>query len=476
MPQAKAISRNKSILFFIVISYFLLYSLLCGLRFTTFHALIDMSYYLRLCWGLAHNYYDLPLVQSPHVLGLHLEPILLPLALLNWLGVPLVPLLLGVQAAAVALLAWPAYRLAQRRLGDAAALPAALLALLYPTVTVATLHDFHPVTLALPLLLAMLDALDAGQPRRAFLWAALALCCREDIALQLALTTAGVLLFGGRQEKTANTHSKKTKIALLLLIVFLVLYFLIYIVIIQPRYLPKFGSYGLHFANTGGQPIRSGKDMILALLRNPQLLLGLLFSGDRLGYVWQLLWPVALLPLLAPQVLLGALPVLAINFLSSFPRVRSIESHYTTALVPFLIAASILGAARLKQWLSVRGQHVAARQLRWISVGALLPVTLAHILHGGSPLALRSERFVWSHFRDGADAATLRAAIASVPPLASVAARPGALAHLAQRPRTQSPPEYDDGLPVDVVLTPDAQPADPALRRPRIGNTPVQQH
>jgi len=27
-----------------------------------------------------------------------------------------------------------------------------------------------------------------------------------------------------------------------------------------------------------------------------------------------------------------------------------------------------------------------------------------------------------------------------------------------------------------VVLTPDAQPADPALRRPRIGNTPVQQH
>ena len=52
-----------------------------------------MSYYLRLCWGLAHSYYDLPLVQSPHILGLHLEPILLPLALLNRLGVPLVPLL-----------------------------------------------------------------------------------------------------------------------------------------------------------------------------------------------------------------------------------------------------------------------------------------------------------------------------------------------------------------------------------------------
>ena len=65
---------------------------------------------------------------------------------------------------------------------------AALCALFYPTVTVATLHDFHPVTLALTPLLFVIEGLEAGAPRRAFLAGLLALSCREDIALQLAVS------------------------------------------------------------------------------------------------------------------------------------------------------------------------------------------------------------------------------------------------------------------------------------------------
>ena len=49
--------------------------------------------------------------------------------------------------------------------------------------------------------------------------------------------------------------------------------------------------------------------------------------------------------------------------------------------------------------------------------------------------------------------AALRAALQTVPAGASVAAPPGLLAHLAERPRILSPPEYDDGRPVDVRLT-----------------------
>ena len=97
----------------------------------------------------------------------------------------------------MALLAWPAWKLGQRHLGERAAPWAAAAALLYPTVTVATLHDFHPVTLALAPLLAFIDALDQGRLRRALLLGALALACREDIALQLALGLLAYALPGG---------------------------------------------------------------------------------------------------------------------------------------------------------------------------------------------------------------------------------------------------------------------------------------
>ncbi len=80
---------GERLLLALIAGYTLFYSVLCWRRFTTFHAQIDMSYYLRLVWGLGHGHYDLPLVRAPHVLGLHLEPIVLPLALLGRLGLSL---------------------------------------------------------------------------------------------------------------------------------------------------------------------------------------------------------------------------------------------------------------------------------------------------------------------------------------------------------------------------------------------------
>ena len=183
---------------------------------------------------------------------------------------------------------------------------------------------------------------------------------------------------------------------------------------------------------------------------------------------------IGLVALLAPRALAGALPILAINFLSSFPRVRTIESHYTTAMVPFIVGAALIGAGRLRLFLARQRafwQGLAGTRTdlgRALAMGLCGLAAAAHVFHGGSPLAVRSARFSWDHFRDPPDAAALRAAIAWVSPAASVAARPGPLAHLCQRPRVISPPEYDDGQPVDVVLTPDAAPT-----RNRIGGVPI---
>lgn len=442
----------------LILGYTLLYCLLCWRRFATFHAQIDMTYYLRLVWGLGHGHYDLPLVRAPHMLGLHLEPIVLPLAALGRLGVPLPPLLLFTQALAVALLAWPAYRLGQRHLPSllpaslplawrpsVAGLLAALWALLYPTVTVATLHDFHPVTLALAPLLFVVEALDAGALRRAALAGLVALACREDIALQLACLAIAYTL----RPAALRPLSRRTAIVLTL---GLGLYCGVYLLVIQPRFVPVLGSYHLHFdriAAALGTPIASSRDLVLAALHHPLRTLQFFASWERLRYPLLLLWPVAGLGLLAPWPLAGGLPILGINFLSGFPGVLRLESHYTTAIVPFVLGAGILGAGRLGVWLASRPQP---RRPAWVISLVAVLLLAAHLRHGGSPLALCSKRYVPADFRDGRDAATLRAQIAAVPPMASVSARPGPLAHLAERPRAMSPPEYDDGQPTDVTI------------------------
>lgn len=431
-----------------------LYAVLSWRRFSTFHAQIDMSYYLRQVWGLGHGHYDLPLVQAKNIIGLHLEPVLLPLALLGRLGIPLAPLLLLFQAVAVALSAWPAYRLGERHLGLGArgGFLAAAAALLYPTVTVATLHDFHPVTVALFPLLATVEALDAGQLKRAIVYAALSLCLREDIALQLVCLFGAYTLFGD----APFARTRRQKLVLGLLIAFLLIWFFAYVLGLQPRYVPASGSYGLHFAKLGAAletDVRSGRELVFGLLRHPGRFLLFIFDGERLRYLALLLSAMAFMPLFALRPLAGALPILGINLLSSFPGVLRLESHYTTAIVPFVVGAGLIGAGRL------RGLIVRTKILRSdgraaaLCAGALaLAVFVSHIFHGGSPLAPLGDRFVWAHFAGGPRVAMLRDKIAAIPPQASVSARPGPLAHLCERPRIISPPEYDDGQPVDVIL------------------------
>src|SRR5687768_5164713 len=86
-------------------------------------------------------------------LGAHFDPILAALAPLWWLW-PSPELLLAVQAVAVGAGALAVHKLAVKHLGPGR--PAAALALAYlllPSVQWLVLSDFHPVSLATPLLL-----------------------------------------------------------------------------------------------------------------------------------------------------------------------------------------------------------------------------------------------------------------------------------------------------------------------------------
>jgi hypothetical protein len=286
-------------------------------------------------------------------------------------------------------------------------------------------------------LLAVVDALDAGRWRRAWLWAAVALTFREDVGLQLA--AAALTLAVWPRAPGARAHGAVLAAAGLA-------WFFGYALLVQPHFLPPHGSYEVHFARFGGGGVGA---VLGSALSHPGDLAAHLVSGDRPLYPLVLLLPLALLPLAAPRWLAGALPIVAINLLSEFPGVRKVGAHYVTAAAPFLVAAAICGAARLAGWLRARRPRLRAAP----AAALLLASAIAWALRGASPAA---PEFRLAHYREDAWTARARAAAAGVPAGASVTAPSPILAHLAARPVAYHP-RFAKG-PTEVVLEVPAPP------------------
>src|SRR5206468_2915443 len=94
------------------------------------------------------------------------------------------------------------------------------------------------------------------------------------------------------------------------------------------------------YSEVGGSPGALAKNAFV----HPGRLIHAAFTGRDLHYALELLWPLAFLPLLAPLVLVAAVPELAINTLSAVPTQTSIHFHYTAGLIAPLIVAAIFGA------------------------------------------------------------------------------------------------------------------------------------
>lgn len=374
-------------------------------RHASWHAhTLDMAYYARLVWGLGHGDPSQPVIDAPHALGLHFEPILLPLAGLCRLGLPATPLLLCAQALAGAAAVFPACALARRHL-PAHALPVALCVFLVPAFGRNLDFDFHPNTVAVWPLLAFANALDAGRTRAAALWFALALTCREDVGLQGA---AAALLWPGLGRGARLGFALAG-----------VLWFGAYAGLVQPAFAhghPR-SSLAQHFGMLG-VPVDAGLPALAAgVLAHPAALLRHLATLDRLVYLPALLATAAFLPLRAPRLLGGALPIAGVNLLSGFEGVRDLDSHYLTAATPFLFAAAVVGAGTLPE------PPRAARRLVGVFALAFL---------------LCARPWPWTRLRGlfpDADTEAARAAAAQIPPDAPLVAPSEILAHLAERPR-----------------------------------------
>ena len=364
-------------------------------------------------------------------LGSHVDPILALFAL-PWLVWPSPTMLLVLQAAIVATGAWPAYRLGTRVLRDPRA--GGLLAgayLLYPALGFLVLNEFHPVALATPLLLWAFLYVEEGR----WLWAApflvLAAACKETVPLVIALMGIYFAL-------------RKRSLWPLVLTVLAGAYFLVAVWVVIPHFngdqsafIARYGRYGSGAA-----------DVVRYALTHPGQTATDLTSPSNLTYWLHLLWPLGFTSLLSPLTVLVAVPEYLLNGLSSVGFQRRIEFHYTALEIPFLVAAAVLGLARLWRWLgggfrrkeaAMRGQLVSRGTLALL---VLLCALAGNYFLGPLPFSLPGAAVDGHDYAKSSHDAVLDAAVALIPADATVSVNNNVGAQLAARPVSYVFPYY----------------------------------
>jgi uncharacterized membrane protein len=366
-------------------------------------------------------------------LGAHFDPILLLFAL-PWRLWPSPSLLLTAQALLVALGALPVFWLARKHLAsERAALGFALAYLLLPPLQWMTLSEFHPVALATPLLLFAFWYLDEERLLAFAVFAALAAATKEHVPL--AVAGLGLWYAFSRRRPWPGLAIAAAGVAVCALAVGIVI----------PHFSPEGGSsFYDRYSEVGGSP----RGALETAVTDPGQLLGELGERRDGVYLFQLLLPLAGLPLVAPFVLVGAAPELALNLLSKVPTQSSIHFHYSATVLAAFAAAAVLGAARL-----ARGRQAMAGRLAAVAVGlslaanyALGPLPIWQAFPGGETLAT-TRHLVNEHDRISARALDL------IPAGAVVSASNSLGGHLSERERFLSFPRLGDAAWVAVDET-----------------------
>ncbi|MGB4965989.1 MAG: DUF2079 domain-containing protein, partial [Microgenomates group bacterium] len=197
--------------------------------------------------------------------------------------------------------------------------------LMYPALQWANTYDFHMVTFATTLILALYYALMRGKFAWATLCFVLILFAKEQTALVLELL--GLLIFF--KGKILFPEVKNISGLKRLGIAFFITsgaWFAASIWLIIPYF-----RQAQHFAlNRYGD------------LSDPVKIIQSIFNDSSLSYFISLFGPLLFLSLLSPVVLILA-PELAINVLSSSSNMQSIIFHYTAVLTPVIFISAIHG-------------------------------------------------------------------------------------------------------------------------------------
>ena len=367
--------------------------------------------------------------------AIHFDPMLILISPFYFV-VPNPKTLQVIQVLVVASGAFPAFWLARLRLrSELASIAIAALYLLYPALQWATIFDFHAVTLTASLLLFTLYFMYTRRTILLFVFAILAMSCKEEIPIVIALYALWSIVFQRRW---------RSGIAL----------------IVIAAIWTGVGLYVVHISSPTGHSLLASRytylgnsplQVIKNVLRHPiSLLKEHVFEHDHFLYLRTLFAPTAYLALLAPWVWVLALPTLALNLFSTNGSQYSGLYQYDAEMIPVLIFSTIEALvlivwlvqkilARLRVRLEERHTELSfpVKRADWIAHSGALLVLLCLILfavyhadyeRGTAPF---SQQFKWPVQQAHDDFA--QPIINMIPATASVSAQSNLIPHISHR-------------------------------------------
>jgi len=372
-------------------------------------AYYDLGNMVQAVWSTAHGRPlegTLSTGEQAVRLGGHVDPILALFAPLWW-AAPSPLLLAGVQVATVALGALPIYWLGCRHLElEKAAALLALAYLLYPWLAWTAIDAFHPVTLAIPLLLYAAWFLDSHR-LGAFVACAVLVAATSEL-MGFAIAGLGMWYWLARARPRAGIRITVAGIG----------WTVICLKVIIPAFGGTSNSFASHYSSVGGSP----EGIVWTLITDPGAILTAVTSGRDAWYVLWLTAPLVGAFMLAPGMAAIAVPQLAVNTLTDLQTATDPRHHYVAGLIPFLFAASAMGIARLR--FSLRTSAAAAV----LSVTAVFALILGPWPALPGPGPARIHPYVTARHVNA-----LRAAVALVPEGVAVSTTNTAGSHLAER-------------------------------------------
>ncbi len=336
----------------LILGYIVWMSYETVLRYNTFKATaFDLGNMDQVLWNTIHgrlfqftnqgsDFYG-----PPTRLAIHVEPIILPLSLLYLFHAD-ARVLLVFQTLMIAAGGWPIYVLTRKYIPALPVIAPVMVAAYYlmPSLLSINLFDFHPVSLATPILLYAVLALEYKRYGWFLLACVLAASCKEDVPFAVALL--GILVVW---------KYRQPRLGILLFLGGIAWGFIAFLVVI-PHFYPGavHSNYWYRYESLGSSPGAA----IVNILLHPWLLFATFLTLERFYYIVGLVRSTGFFALFAPEWLLPALPALAINLFSNYPLYYSGVYHYNAVIIPFILLAAIHGLRRfLHVWSGWRDER-----------------------------------------------------------------------------------------------------------------------
>ena len=372
-------------------------------------AAYDYGNFEQAVWLIAHGHRAFVTVRGMFKLADHFSPILYPVGGVRYfLDSPY--FLFALQSLSLAAGSIPLYRLAfrhTRQPGLACLLVASYLA--HPSLWGMADFDYHPETLAVPALLAAVDAIYGGKWGWMAFWCGLAMLCKETLPPVVFMLGLLAAWRGGRWRGAALAGGAAAWFAL-------ATHAMAYLA----------GRHSSAYWSLYGELFTAGRSGPVGLLGTAWRIAA---APKSIGYLVGLMGPLAFLPLLAPEVAVAAVPTVLSGVLSKVNQMHTVGFQYDVVPLAMFYAAAAVGMGRALS-LSKR-EGIERFQVEVLLAGLLLYAGLASVMRTTWPAAAR----LYDSGVPAALAAERDGLLARIPPGASVTAPSDIVARLADRER-----------------------------------------